>query len=596
MRHFVIKFLLLIATLLCLPGWSFFKKSPECVHIYYDKSTDTNYNIGKVYATYLQNLLGHFPQYQQIVSPVELYKKGDLEKCKANFYIGSYFQNNIPADFLKDYAVTQKQFAWMGYNIWQLDESVFENIYGYNYSHITTLDRDHLDSNQQPSFFRFFQYKGETFEKFGQFVGKDRIFHAGFEVIALKKNEDINPTPSQVLSTTSHSVRIQESLPYILNNKNHFYIADIPFSYVHESDRYLIFADVLFDILKEEPRHTQKYALIRIEDVHPKTALPEMYKLAQVFKEESVPLNISLIPVFFDPLYRYDRNADEEFVPMTHQADFMRFIDHVKKQDTQFIWHGVTHQYGRVLNPHTGYTSDDFEFWDAVNNTAIAEDSTNYVLQRLQYGWEFLEQAEIEPVAWLTPHYQASALDYILFARVFPWNIGRVIYFEHTSEGLPLAERPKAALFEAQTFDSEKQTQFFENLKVQTFGSWNGQLYPYEIYGDIYGQRLFPEILGNPQPFESSHVVYPRSVDQILADAKRNKVLRDSWASLFFHPYLLTDWYNDGIGEYPGDARPLVRLIQGLKNLGYTFIDMKDFATKNRDLRPEPIYIEQGED
>ena len=151
MINTLLKILFTVIIGFSIGAWSFFKKDPECVHIYYDKSNDPQYNIGKIYATYLQNLMGHFPKYQQIVSPVEYYKKGDLEKCKANFYIGSYFQNNIPIDFLDDYKTTTKNFAWMGYNIWQLEKNIFSNIFGYQYSHITTLDREHLDKNNHPS-------------------------------------------------------------------------------------------------------------------------------------------------------------------------------------------------------------------------------------------------------------------------------------------------------------------------------------------------------------------------------------------------------------------------------------------------------------
>lgn len=55
-----------------------------------------------------------------------------------------------------------------------------------------------------------------------------------------------------------------ERRPYVINKGNHFYMADIPVSYVHESDRYLVFADLLFDILDEKPRHLKRPALVGI--------------------------------------------------------------------------------------------------------------------------------------------------------------------------------------------------------------------------------------------------------------------------------------------------------------------------------------------
>ena len=172
--------------------------------------------------------------------------------------------------------------------------------------------------------------------------------------------------------------------------------------------------------------------------------------------------------------------------------------------------------------------------------------------------------------------------------------MGRVIYYINESSGLP--EWSKKELnglqFNNQAEEiHQRQKDYFENLEVETQGNWFGQLYPYEIFGDYYGQRIVPEILGNPQPFKSDHVVWPRSVDEILADAKRNKVLRDCWASLFFHPYLLNHYLNDGIGDYLGDDRKLRRLVKGLKELDYKFINLDQFIKENQNI--ENVEIEE---
>lgn len=583
---------IVIAALAVIPAAHAQAKTP-CVNIYFDKSKDDAYRLGKTYSIYLQNLMGHFPEFQQIISPIEKYKAGDMEKCVASIYIGSYFDNYIPDSFFVDYMKTQKNFAWLGYNIWKVDPAYLEKTFGRHYSHLTTLNAEKLDNQGRPTFFRFVDYMGERFEKFGAFVGEKKEFRAGFEMVALQPVEGASGA-ANVLAIATHN-GTGETLPYILRNKNHFYVADVPFSFIHESDRYLVFADVLFDILNAKPRHTQRKALIRIEDVHPLSPLPELYNIAQVFAQEKVPLHISIVPVFFDPLFRFDRPADKEFVPMTHEAGFMSFIEYLKNQETEYIWHGVTHQYGRVANPHTGYSTDDFEFWDAVKNTPIAEDSVTYVLNRLDFGFEYLKASGIEPSVWLTPHYQASALDSVIFGRVFPWGIGRSIYFEHTVTGLPNSTDWDALTYTAKN-TPEARNAYYKDLQVKTSGAWSGQLYPYEIYGDYYGQRLLPEILGNPQPFENAHVVQPRTMKEIIADAKRNLVLRDTWASLFFHPYLLTDLYNDGIGAFPGDSAPLVELIRELKGLGYEFVNAKEFIKNNDRRRPDPIYVNEGVD
>lgn len=571
--------------------WQAQASAAPCVNVYFDRSVDSTYWMGKTYATLLQNLLGHFPRYQQVVSPIELYEKGDIEKCEASIYIGSYFNNQIPSAFHEDFVNTKKNVAWLGYSIWQLGAK-FESIFGYKYSHLTTLNREKLDSKGRPSFFKNILYKGEVFFKYGDWSKDNKsVFLAPFEQTVLTETV---PGKSQVLAQAEQDAT-KEVIPYAIRAGNHFYVADVPFSFMHEADRYFVFADLLFDILNEKPRHNGKYALVRIEDVHPLVPLPQLYKIAEVIKAERVPLHISLIPIYFDPLMRGDSGAGEELVTMDRKTSFMQFIGEMKHDNAVFIWHGVTHQYKRQRNPHDGVSGSDFEFFDAVNNRPIAEDSPSYVIDKLEDGFYTLQKAGITPRLWLTPHYQASPLDYIIFGNVFSWNVGRVIYYNHSSKGLP-AGGGNNILFETKAFNAaDLRAQYFKNLEV-TYESerWSGQMFPYEIYGDVHGQRLIPENLGNSQPFVNDHVINPRSKEEIIADAKRNLVLRDVWASFFYHPFLVTTYEEGGRGAYPGDPAELQYLLRELKKLGYKFISLDDFLNKNTNAkRPEPVYKEK---
>lgn len=581
----------LILVLMVLIGLQSPAKAASCVNVYFDKSTDSTYWMGKTYATLLQNLLGHFPSYQQIVSPIELYKKGDIEKCAASIYIGSYFNNQIPADFHDDFVNTKKNVAWLGYSIWQLGTR-FEDIFGYKYSHLSTLNREKLDPKGRPSFFKNILYKGEQFFKYGDWSKDNKdIFLAQFEQTVLVPTA---PEKSELLVQAQQNVT-KEIVPYAIRAGNHFYVADVPFSFIHEADRYFVFADLLFDILNEKPRHNGKYAVVRIEDVHPLVPLPQLYKITDVLKAEKVPLHISLIPIYFDPLERDDRGPYEELVTMDRKPAFMQFITEMKQNNAVFIWHGVTHQYKRQKNPHDGVSGSDFEFFDAINNRPIVEDSPRYVVDKLEEGYYTLQKAGITPRIWLTPHYQASALDYIIFANVFSWNIGRVIYYNTTSHGLPAGPENRSIWFASHDPNGAKlRAEYFKNLEV-TYESerWSGQMFPYEIYGDIHGQRLIPENLGNSQPFVNDHVTSPRSKEEIVADAKRNLVLRDVWASFFYHPFLLTTYEEGGRGSYPGDPEELQFILRGIKELGYKFINLDNFLDKNTNTkRPEPVYKE----
>lgn len=576
---------------------SAFAQAQECVRLYYDQA-NSEYWIGRTYAVFAQNLLGHFPELQQIIAPIETYKKGDIETCRATIYISSYFDNKIPDDFFADFENTKKNVAWLGYNIWKMPG--FSRIFGYKYSHLTALSTDKLDFQLKPTYFKWIDYKGERFFKFGEWSKTDSTkFVCPFEMAALAPENDVMDLAkigTEVLATSKHN-GTNEEIPYAIRNKNHFYFADVPFSFMHEADRYLIYADVLFDILNLPPRHKKKMAVIRMEDIHPIMPVQLLYLFSNTMKKHQVPLVVSIIPFFFDPLKLYDRKSNQEYVAAFQVPEFVAWLKEIQSNGAKFIWHGVTHQFGRVRNPHDGISGADFEFWNAVTNTPVVKDTVPWVLNRLYDGYAQLKKVGVEPKIWLTPHYQSSTLDNYIFSRVFPWNIGRVIYFNFDFINKPV---PHNSAYHFTDLDIEKQKKRIKDLSETqinvTSTRWNGQMFPYEIYGDVHGQRLLPENLGNSQPFENSHVIRPRSVQEMVADAKRNRVIRDAWASFFYHPFLFEKYNSGGRGTYSGDPSELDYLITEIKSLGYEFVDIEDFAVKNQHLmRKEPIYIQSGE-
>jgi uncharacterized protein YdaL len=130
-------------------------------------------------------------------------------------------------------------------------------------------------------------------------------------------------------------------------------------------------------------------------------------------------------------------------------------------------------------------------------------------------------------------------LDYVIFGQVFGWNIGRVIYFSRAVWEF----RRRSAL-------RQVRANTCVDLKAQPGLSPNGQFFPYEIFRDAYGQRIIPENLGNLQPFMNHQVLKSRTIDEILASARRNLVLRDAWASVFIHPLMILPrhgWESAGI-------------------------------------------------
>ena len=88
-------------------------------------------------------------------------------------------------------------------------------------------------------------------------------------------------------------------------------------------------------------------------------------------------------------------------------------------------------------------------------------------------------------------------------------------------------------------------------------------------------------------------MVVIRSVDKILADAKRNLVLRDVWASVFYHPFLLNPQLNQQNANNP-PMTDLELLVKGLKDLGYNFVNMDSYVKTNTTPKGIPkIDLEQ---
>lgn len=531
----------------------------KCVQIYYDSvpRVSPRYAFGRVHALFLQNLLGHFPDVEQRVIPIEKYEKGQLDRCAASFYLGTYFDNAAPAAFLADFSASTRAVVWAGYNVWELGPEALERTWGARFRGLSTLDASVKDALGRPTFFKLFDYKGRTFEKYGeedaQVPGR---FNAAFEIslFDLVSTEAARGVPAWA----RHNGRPELRSPYVLRSGNKWYVADSPFSFITEEDRYLIFCDLLFDMLDEKPRRppgAKKPALFRVEDVNPTTPSWQLYAMADMLAREKVPFSVAVIPMWVDSLGI--TKAPRKYALAAARPGFVDFLKYAAARRASFILHGVTHEYGFSRNPFTGITGDDFEFWDRRANRPVDKDSEGWVVARLKDGLDLLGEAGVEPSAWMTPHYQASALDYGVFARFFDWNVGRVIYFP---PGAPEGTLP------------------------------SGQFFPYEVFGDVYGQRLVPEDAGNVQPYMNEQVLKSVTIDDMIATMRRDAVIRDAWASFFVHPSMLDTVAKGGTARRPGDAAQIERLVRAAKENGYEFVDLAAWTRANRrPTRPEPV-------
>ncbi|NDD04336.1 MAG: DUF2334 domain-containing protein, partial [Proteobacteria bacterium] len=286
-----------------------------CIQIFYDQapSEEPNRFFGRIHTLFIQNLMGHFPRWQQIIVPIQQYSKNQLDKCDANIYLGTYFKSEPPKPFLSDFVKTKRNVMWLGYHLWMLPEKDLAQLFGVSFKGLSSLGEDQ-------SFFKYYHYKGEVFEKYGEWDAKDpRKFNAAFELVVLEQSES-PPPESHIISWAEHS-KSHNKIPYLVVNQNHWYMAESPFAFATEKDRYLIFTDLLFDFLNEAPRRVgNRPAFVRFEDIHPNLPLWQLETYTHIFETAGIPFSISLIPIFADPLMVQVDDKAERFVTIAQRT------------------------------------------------------------------------------------------------------------------------------------------------------------------------------------------------------------------------------------------------------------------------------------
>jgi len=499
--------------------------SSNDVLVLYDSSGPYGW-VGEMNARFLVNLLGHFPQSYQMI-PVEQYSTGDALHARATFYVGNVYNNPLPAVFLQDIMATSKPVCWFKYNLWQLGSgssfgTEFETKFGFRF--------DYMDN----SGFTQIEYNGESFSK------DQRDPELGRALITI---------PTQASSPAlARQLPSSNSIPYVVHCSNFWYVADSPFTYISEDDRYLVFADLLHDILQRDhpPIHQ---AIIRLEDVDPTYNSQTLRNAADLLNAEGIPFCVAVIARYLDPLGYYSHGPAVD-VPLSTAPDSIRTLKYMVSRGGQIVVHGYTNQYQAVPNPYDAVSADDYEFFrvtvdaqtNVINFAPVPEDSADWAQGRVNAALSEFGVAGLNPVAWETPHYTASEIDYRIFATNFPLSIQRVLYSDSA-------------------------------------GHSSGQFFPYTIETDVYGQKLLPENLGNVNPFGSG-LTAPRLPADIVRTARKNRVLRDAWASAFFHPYL--------------DISYLDELVSGLKDLGYVFVPLTDQVRPTITSSPENLGVTNG--
>ncbi len=447
---------------------------------------DIRGNPAKGDALQLFQLLGHFELQKKLVAAND-YKTGECDAFDYVFFDGFSTNCQPPDKFLDDAYNYKGTLVWLNTGI------------------IAMNARHNLAEK-----YGFVPTSYDSTAGFDAVVPTDRDFRFDKGDNYLTMISITNSTKVKVLANAFAPHHIVS--PYAIHTGNLYLFGDSPFSYLGPTDRYIFFAEKLHDILNQE--HPEFHsAMVRIEDVDPTEDPNSIRKITDLLYSEKVPFLIAVVPLYVDP-------ANNVRISLSDKPDMVDALRYAEAHGASIVMHGVTHQYH-------GVSDNDYEFWDGTLNKPIANDNAAYVQQKLEIGVEELMRNGIYPLAWETPHYGASEIDYAAISKVF-----------------------STAVEERIVMDDLDYSQDF----------------PYVIQKDMYGEKIIPENvgyvpLGSPAEEE-------KAVQDILAAAKANLYVRDGYATAFFHPFM--------------PIHLLKEIVDGIKDLGYTFVSLRDSSNMVR--------------
>ncbi len=439
--------------------------------IVYDGAV-SDYSEGLISARHIANLLGHF-QMSYDISPLSKVQPGHIQNYAVLFVVCQEAKTVLPARFLNELQNMQGTICWINRHIGQfLHHQKSTSTWGFKFE-------DYIDD-----------------EDFDQVRYRGVILRKGDPELNLIKVED-----SQVCRVLATAKCSDGVWPYMIQSRNLWYIADSPFSYVEEGDRYLAFCDLLHDILRR-PHAESNQALVRIEDVSVDDDPADLRHVADFLSERNIPFQVSIIPIYRDPSKGIE-------IYLSDRPRFVETLKYMVSKGGVLVMHGVSHQ-------RRGISADDYEFWDDLKDHPLPLDSTAFVESRMELGLRECFKNGLYPLAWETPHYAASSLDYTVFGKFFRL--------------------------------SNERRMVIDRLGTQ-------QYFPYLVQ-DIFGQWVVPENLGyisqeDPEP------------QRLVEDAAKMRAVRDGMPSFFFHCFMKLDY--------------LSRVVQGIQSAGYRFVSLNSF-------------------
>jgi uncharacterized protein YdaL len=485
--------------------------------VVYDTTGDYGW-LGELYAQAAANLASHFGSWR--AEPVSAYQPGQISQYTATIYLGSTYDEPLPASFLDDVYNATHPVIWVYDNIWQLTNrysTTFQAKYGWMWSQFDTSPVSHVS------------YKGVT-------LTRDGVHNGG----GIMSYSTVDTTKATVLAKAVRDAD-GSTFPWAVRSGTLTYIGENPFVYSGETDRVHIFEDLLFDALNPSAP-TRHRALLRLEDINPSQDAAQLRTIAEYLYSEGIPYGFGVTPVYTDPNGYFNGGVAAQSALSDKNNSVADTIRWMQSHGGTLVMHGYTHQYSNVANPYNAVTGDDFEFYRVTENPdhslnylgPVAEDSQTWALDRIDSSAKEFKKAKIDAAQIFEfPHYAGSAADYQAVTQRFSTRWERGMYYGGYLTGGQI-----------------------------DYSHVIGEGFPY-VVRDVYGTTVLPENCGPYAP-EAFYGFRPHTVADILAAADAQTVVRDGVAGFYYHPF-------EGV-----DA--LKQIVAGFKARGLSFMQPTQLA------------------
>jgi uncharacterized protein YdaL len=499
--------------------------------------------LGELYGMGVLNLASHFGE--RTAKPVTSYMAGELNSYTAAIYLGSTYNEPLPSAFISDVLSSSTPVVWCGYNVWQLAGASFTVRYGWDAANSFLIgtgpnggDGRSIDA---------VQYKGAapsvtTLTRFA-------TNYSGILNPTIIDSGLVRVLATAVLANGSPPLANGgNTFPWAIRSANLTYVGEIPLTYMKEEDRYLIFADLLFDALAPQTT-VRRRALVRFEDLNPESDPARLRAAADYLASRGIPFGFGVSSWYRDPNGVYNDGTPVD-IHLAGAPSVVSAMKYLQSKSARLVEHGYSHQWSGGINPYNQVTGDDFEFFRVTENPDhtlnfvgplpdVRDDSDqSFAAGRISgANSDFAQVGLGTPRIFEFPHYAGSVPDYRAVSsatmptgKQFNARWERSLYYGNLLNGGPI----------------DYSRQF-------------GQMFPYVVNRDIYESKVLPENLGSiePEPF----FIFPtRFPADLINAASKNLVLRDGFAAFYFHPDFVSLSY-------------LKQTVQGILNLGYRFVD-----------------------